>query len=124
MTCINSGPAMYWLDHSAPTRKQGCCNARMDYELCFSPCRLLLMSFLKESTKSPGKEDPLAQFRCYFLGSAGKIQEAMNFEADELGEAVDFARAHCMRAGYGGFEIWQGPHRLHKEWVEKPERVE
>ena len=66
----------------------------------------------------------MAQFRCYFLGRVGKIQEAENVEADELGEAAKFARAHCTKARYRGFEIWQGPRRLHKEWVEKPERVE
>ena len=66
----------------------------------------------------------MAQFRCYFLGSAGQIREAMNIEADEPGEAADFARAHCMSSGYRGFEIWQGAHRLHNERDERPEPVE
>ena len=83
----------------------------------------MLISFLRESRQSPGEEEPLAQFRCYFLGCAGKIQEAENIEADEPEKAVEFARAHCTRAGYRGFEIWQGPRRVHNEQVEGPERV-
>ena len=66
----------------------------------------------------------MAQFRCYFLGSVGKIQAAQNVEADALGKAAEFARAHCAQAGYRGFEIWQGSRRLHKERIEKSERVE
>ena len=57
------------------------------------------------------------EFRVYFLGPAGLIEgPAAGFEAEDDKVALEIARGIHRSAKWSeGFELWQGPRRIHTE---------
>ena len=54
-------------------------------------------------------------YRMYLVDSGGRIESALNLEADGDASAVVTARRNFGASGAPAFELWQGNRLVHKE---------
>jgi hypothetical protein len=58
-------------------------------------------------------------YRCYFLSASNAIKDVAEFRCLDDAEALDHARGLLKNQPiHQGFELWEGPRRLHREFAE------
>lgn len=58
----------------------------------------------------------MLDYRCYFLGSDGRIAARREFQAANDSEAVEMARGfYAQHSARDGFELWENKRRVHHE---------